>query len=267
MDISEHIKDFHGLPVFDATAEGVEELDDAELPAVGEVAWRIAVDFDSGTDFEGPWQEFLARVDPAGIRALVIGPWWADDYQPLTETLGLLLCSAGQLPGLRALFIGDVVSEECELSWLQMTDITPLLEAFPLLEELVVRGASAGYDKDDQPLTLHPVKHEHLRALRFEAGGLPGAVVRAVAASELPVLERLELWLGVEEYGGDASIDDLAPILTGTRLPALRHLGLENSELQDEIAAAVAGAPVVAQLSSLSLAMGTLTDEGAAALL
>ena len=75
------------------------------------------------------------------------------------------------------------------------------------------------------------------------------------------------MWLGVEEYGGDATVADLAPLLSGGRFPALRHLGLQNSEIQDEIAAAVASAPVVAQLDSLALSMGALTDEGAAALL
>ncbi len=37
--------------------------------------------------------------------------------------------------------------------------------------------------------------------------------------------------------------------------------------MQDETATALAGAPVVARLAGLSLAMGTLTDDGAAALL
>lgn len=50
-------------------------------------------------------------------------------------------------------------------------------------------------------------------------------------------------------------------------LPALRHLGLRNSEIQNEIAAAVASAPVVARLHTLDLSNGTLGDEGAAALL
>ena len=91
--------------------------------------------------------------------------------------------------------------------------------------------------------------------------------VRGVAASELPALEYLDIWLGVQEYGGDATLADLAPILAGGRFPALRHLGLRNSEIQDEIAAAVAAAPVVAQLKSLDLSMGVLTDDGVAALL
>nr|BFE77741.1 hypothetical protein GCM10020093_003420 [Planobispora longispora] len=101
----------------------------------------------------------------------------------------------------------------------------------------------------------------------FESGGLPAEVVRAVGASEFPALEDLDLWLGVEEYGGDATVADLGPILSGERLPALRCLGLQDSEIQDEIAAAVATAPVVARLETLALAMGTLTDAGAEALL
>ena len=65
----------------------------------------------------------------------------------------------------------------------------------------------------------------------------------------------------------DWAFDDLTPFLTGTRLPALRTLGLQNSEYQDDIAAAVAQAPVVARLERLALGLGVLTDEGAAALL
>jgi len=91
--------------------------------------------------------------------------------------------------------------------------------------------------------------------------------VRGVVASELPALEYLEMWLGVEQYDGDATVDDLAPLLAGGRFPALRHLGLRNSEIQDEIAAAVAHAPLVAQLKSLDLSLGVLTDEGVTALL
>nr|BFE77743.1 hypothetical protein GCM10020093_003440 [Planobispora longispora] len=137
--------------------------------------------------------------------------------------------------------------------------MTPLLEEFPLLERLEVRGGSG--------LELRPVRHEALKVLRFESGGLPAGVVRTVGESEFPALEYLEVWLGVEQYGGDARVADLREILAGERLPSLRHLGLQDSEAQDEIAAAVASAPVVARLESLSLSMGMLTDAGAEALL
>jgi hypothetical protein len=92
-------------------------------------------------------------------------------------------------------------------------------------------------------------------------------VLRGVAASDLPALTTLDLWLGTSEYGGDGEVADLAPILAGDRLPALRHLGLRNSEIQDDICTALAIAPVLARLHTLDLSMGVLTDRGATALL
>ncbi|KQV23745.1 MULTISPECIES: STM4015 family protein [unclassified Kitasatospora] len=261
MAISEHIEEFHGLPVFDFPGpEGT------ELPAPESVAWRVQVEYDGGSDFAAVWAEFLAGVAVEQVRALVIGPWWEEDYELVGPVIAALTGSATRLGGLRALFLGEVVYEECELSWLQLDDVTPLLESFPELEELVVRGASADYDGKGG-LALRAVRHENLRALRFEAGGLPVAVVRAVGESDFPALESLELWLGVDEYGGDAGVADLAPVLSGERLPALRRLGLENSALQDELAKAAAESVVVGQLESLSLALGALTDAGAEALL
>ncbi|WP_433214389.1 hypothetical protein [Microtetraspora malaysiensis] len=65
----------------------------------------------------------------------------------------------------------------------------------------------------------------------------------------------------------DATVGDLEGILSGAGLPALRRLGLRDSEIQDEVAAAVAAAPVVARLEALSLSMGMLSDTGAEALL
>lgn len=142
----------------------------------------------------------------------------------------------------------------------------PAAGGLPRLEELVARGAYSTYGEVPPPY-LRPLRHEHLRTLRFESGGLSGTVAQAIGACELPALERLELWLGTEWYGADTTLEDLAPLLDGSRLPALRHLGLENSDLSDQLAAALVSAPVVAQLSTLSLALGTLGDQGAAALL
>ncbi|MEU1666182.1 STM4015 family protein [Streptomyces sparsogenes] len=262
--ISENLESFAGLPVADFATSGTDATD---LPPADAVAWRLACGWDDERPFEQLWRDFLETVPADRVRAIVIGSWWGDgDYDTVRPVLDLLVESAGRLPALRSLFLGDVVAEECEVSWLQMSDVTPVVEAYPLLEELVVRGCGYGSSEED-PLTLRPVRHERLRTLRFESGGLPADIVRAVCDSELPQLEHLSLWLGVEHYGGDTTLADLAPLLAGGRFPKLRHLGLQNSEIQDEIAAAVAAAPVVAQLTSLGLSMGTLTDAGAEALL
>jgi hypothetical protein len=91
--------------------------------------------------------------------------------------------------------------------------------------------------------------------------------VRALTRAELPALEHLELWLGEENYGGSVRVADLTPLLSGQLFPNLKYLGLRNSEIADEIAAALLHAPVLDRIRVLDLSMGTLGDEGAAALL
>jgi hypothetical protein len=253
----EHLQVLHGLPAFDFPSPGARQ----ELPQADAVAWRLAVDpygDSSDEEFGDLWDRFFDSVDPAGVRAMVVGQW-GDPSDDSSAIVRRLVDARHRLTGLQAVFIGDLEMEEAEISWIEQSDVTPVLDAYPLLEEFGVRGGTG--------LRFPAVRHKHLRTLRFEAGGLPGDVVRGAAASELPALEYLDMWLGVEEYGGDTTVTDLAPILAGGRFPALRHLGLRNSEIQDEIAAAVAAAPVVAQLTSLDLSLGVLTDEGVTALL
>jgi hypothetical protein len=255
----EHLQELHGLPAFDFP--GPEER--RELPEAGAVAWRLAVPdpYDDSVEeaFDDLWDRFLGSVETAGVRAIVVGQWGEPYDNDSSVVVQRLVDARDRLTSLQAVFIGDLEREQAEISWIEQGDVAPVLEAYPLLEEFGIRGGTG--------LRFPPVRHEHLRTLRFEAGGLPGKVVRGVADSEFPLLESLEMWLGVEEYGGDASVADLAPILAGGRFPALRHLGLRNSAIEDEIAVAVAGAPVVAQLTSLDLSLGVLTDDGVTALL
>ncbi|MFC6884002.1 MULTISPECIES: STM4015 family protein [Actinomadura] len=260
MTIHEHVAEFAGLPVedFQDLAGDPPPESGERVPEAGAVAWGVRTGFDEAP-FPEVFGRFVENVETEKVTALVIGYWGASYDQGAADPVALLADAADRFPALRALFIGDIVMEESEVSWIEHSDITPVFEAYPRLERFDVRGS--------QEMRLKPIRSEHLKVLRFESGGLPAGVVRAVAASDLPALERLDLWLGTENYGGDATVRDLAPLLSGERFPALRHLGLENSEIQDEIAAAVAGAPVVARLETLSLAMGALTDEGAEALL
>ncbi|WP_242886850.1 STM4015 family protein [Actinomadura litoris] len=261
MAIYHHLEEYAGLPVhrFPYREEGVEDDGDAEaLPAPADVAWYVGTGFEA-EPFDDVFARFLEAVDTTQVTALLIGYWGASYEDDTGDPVAVLTRAAASFPALRSLFLGDIVMEEAEISWIEHSDITPLFTAFPRLERFDVRGAEG--------LQLSPIRSGALRVLRFESGGLPARIVQAVGASELPNLEHLDLWLGDENYGGDASVADLAPFLGGERLPSLRHLGVEDSRIQDEVAAAVAGAPVVARLESLSLALGVLTDQGAEALL
>lgn len=251
----DHVQHLNGLPALTFP----QFTHSARLPAAGAAAWRIELEDRDGDEASDVyWERFLTAMPAEDVRALIIGyPWYTEHgLGSMTEEITE---ASSRLVHLEALFLGDIVSEQSELSWMEQSDVAPVLEAYPRLRELAVRGSSG--------LAFPAVRHEALRTLRFECGGLPAEVVRGVLDSDLPALEHLELWLGDEYYGCDTTLEDLAPLLDGTRFPALRHLGLQNSTFQDDIAAAVAHAPVVARLESLSLSLGTLGDTGAEALL
>ncbi|MGW5737867.1 MULTISPECIES: STM4015 family protein [Streptomyces] len=258
MTIGDDQQHWHGLPIHEFPQ--LDEKSSEPLPAADSVAWRIAVDsYDSDEAWEAAFARFTAAVDVSRVRAVIVGAW-SDAYENGPgQVIAALVDASPRMPELRALFLGDMDAEECEISWINQACVTPLLDAFPALEEFAVRGGNG--------LAFPAVRHERLRSLTVETGGLPVEVVRGIAGSDLPALEHLDLWLGTSEYGGDAAVADLEPFLAGTRLPRLRQLALRNSEIQDDVAAALASAPVVARLEVLDLSMGVLTDAGATALL
>ncbi|WP_436774976.1 STM4015 family protein [Yinghuangia sp. YIM S09857] len=231
----------------------------APPPAAADAAWALRVPgYQPSESYDAHFARFVETVRTEDVSAIVIGTW--GEYGESSANAIRLLCEhADRLPKLRHLHLGDISSEENEISWIQQSDITPLLTTFPTLRTLVVKGGDG--------LVLDPVGHPALRTLEFQSGGLPGGIPRALGAGAFPALQSLELWLGVENYGGDTTVADLAGILRGDGLPALTELGLMNSEIQDEIAAAIGSAPIVSRLTALDLSMGTLGDEGAEALL
>ncbi|MER7998381.1 STM4015 family protein [Streptomyces sp. NPDC095613] len=270
----DHLQELYGLPAFTFPPPG----ETARLPEPDAVAWRIGHERWSCREvWEDTFGRFRAEVDLTRVRALIIGVWGDPEDTPPSEVIEALLAVRDRLPALRSLFLGDITDKECKLSRIAQADVAPLLAGFPALEEFGVRAGDEvdaiewGGDGEARDVVLGlrfpALRHDSLRRLVVESSGLSADVVRGVGASELPALVHLELWLGGSDDGGDCEVADLEPILSGARLPRLRRLALRNSEIQDEVAAAVASAPVVARLDVLDLSMGVLSDDGAAALL
>ncbi|MFJ4837515.1 STM4015 family protein [Streptomyces sp. NPDC088746] len=254
MSYVQHVEQFHGLPAFTFP----QHANPADLPDADAVAWRLHCGpYPTDERSQSYWKRFTESVDLEKVRALIFGsPWYDSEGGSSPDEL---LNMRSRFTGLEALFLGDLEDEEAMISTIGLGGLTELLEAFPGLRELAMRGG--------EDLEFPVTGHEGLRVLRVESGGLPREAAAQIAAASLPSLEHLELWLGDEDYGGGTTVEDLAPLLAGVGKPALRHLGLQNSPVQDELAAALATAPVVRRLTSLSLSMGTLGDEGAEALL
>src|SRR5919199_1803102 len=257
MLLYEHATEFAGMPVVE-WEPGTRLVDPANN------AYRVSLSYDEsegGASWEEKFNALLADPRASEVQALVVGVW-GDLSGPLGgshETVEALAAASGRLPGLRALFLGDIVSEEHEISWIQQSLVLPIFTAYPELEHFRVRGGEG--------LRFGTFRHERLKSLVVESGGLDASVVRDITSSELPSLEHLELWLGDSNYGATAEIVDLAPIFTGRLFPKLSYLGLRDSELSDAIAVAVAHSPVIEQLRVLDLSLGTLSDSGAAAFL
>jgi len=232
---------------------------DPEKPAKPDVIYRFRGDYDENNTVEN-LQQFIASDAASGTTALVIGAWHGDDAELSPEdVIEVLVKGKDRLSNLAAIYVGDITSEENEMSWINQCDLSPLLKAFPKLQLLRSRGG--------QGLALSSPQHENLRGLAMETGGMDVSVVRSVCISNFPNLEYLELWLGTDEYGANFSVPDLQPILSGRLFPKLKYLGLRNSQQADDIAGVIVNSPIVSRIETLDLSLGVLTDEGADALL
>ncbi|MEH2176958.1 STM4015 family protein [Nostoc sp.] len=194
------------------------------------------------------------------LEALVFG-LWAQPYESDSSSIVQALVDAKQrLTNLKAVFIGNIAPDECEISWIQQSDTSPILQAYPKLEILQVRGG-------DGLQFSPPIRHDRLKALIVETGGLSRDTVAQICQMNLRALEHLELWFGSEDYGGNCWIEDIHPILFEEKFPNLTYLGLRNSQFTDEIVSVIVSSPVIDYISVLDLSMGTLSDAGAEELL
>jgi hypothetical protein len=251
MGIHQHNETFQGKPViiYDKNIGIADPID---------TVYKLWSDYDVEEDTLALLQHFLADPNAIKVTSLIIGVWSyeSESNQPVVE---LLTNNSHKLPNLLALFLGDIEEEEAQISWIVQSNLSALLQAYPQLEYLQVKG--------NDGLSFGEMKLDRLKTLIIETGGLSLTVAKEVFQAQLPALKHLELWLGTPNYGGDITPEDLAPLLTGSLFPQLSYLGLRDSEIADQVAVAVANAPIVQQLKTLDLSLGNMGDIGATALL
>ena len=251
MTIGNNLTTFAGQPVTDYSPEtGIQD------PGL---CYRIRTIWDEDSNWLELFKQFVADPQANQVTHLVVGAWtemWDRSTDIIVEAI---VKAQPQLPNLTALFIGDVTYEENEISWIIQSDLSPLIQTYPKLTHFGARGGNG--------LRFINMNHNNLQHLVVETGGLDRQVVHDILSGHLPAITHLELWLGTSDYGGTVATEDLAPLLTGTLFPLLRYLGLRDSEIADEVAAAVALSPIIDQIEVLDLSLGILTDRGAATLL
>lgn len=269
-----HFERLYGLPNSHATTFANRKVENFD-PQIGitdpvGTAYALRVKkWSTDENIKDKLEILLQDPEASLLEALVFG-WWDYSY----NVVDALVAAHEQLTNLKAVFIGDIEDREDMISSIQQSDISPVLAVYPNLEVLKVRSGRCNPKLEELlqigcgiGLAFSPWWHDKLKALIVETGGLSRQTIAQICTLELPALEYLELWLGRDEYGGDSTIDDVMPILSGELFPKLKYLGLRNSEYSDDIAYAVVQSPVLDHLIELDLSMGTLGDEGAEALL
>src|SRR5215813_327665 len=112
MTVGENLSTFFGKTVRDFEIGG-------DYAALGGAVPRLRLDWDQheqGVTFFDLFSSFIAQPRVEDTEALVIGMFGGFEGQgDSTEAVELLVSNRAKLPRLRALFIGDIVSEENEI--------------------------------------------------------------------------------------------------------------------------------------------------------
>ncbi len=193
------------------------------------------------------------------LKHISIGAWEESYECSCQQIINTFIEKRDQFQHIESLFIGDMDFEECEVSWIKQGDYSNLYAALPNLKKLTIKGS--------QDLELGNVDHANLEHLEIICGGLPLSIIHSIVTAKLPNLKTLTLYIGVDEYGFDGSIENLKPLTSKQLFPNLTRLGLVDSEIQDEITEMILESSILPQLEILDLSYGCITDKGGQLLL
>lgn len=200
-------------------------------------------------------QEILNDPELKELKEIIIG-CWGESYENSVQTiLDELVANKEKVLHIESLYVGDMTYEECEVSWIEQGDYSKLIAALPNLKNLTIKGSNE--------LSLKNLNHENLESLEIICGGLPKEVIQQIAISNLPKIKKLNLYLGIDDYGFNGDIEDIKKLLENPYFKNLKYLGLGNSEIQDEIVEVTLNSNIISNLEVLDFSNGTLSDKGA----
>lgn len=219
---------------------------------------RFYYDYDEVEDGNKGIQTMLEDImgdeEFSSLEEILVGCWgeaWDDSCQPLIDGI---IENKDKFSHIKSLYFGDMDYEDCEVSWIIQGDYSKLWGALPNLEKIIIKGST--------DLELGEIVHDNLKELQIICGGLRKDLIESIQKAKLPNLESLTIYIGSDWYGFDGDISTIKTFLEESDFPKLTHLGVEDSEIQDEVAECVFGSKYMSQITSLSLANGTMTDKG-----
>lgn len=211
------------------------------------------------TDASTLAEQILQDPELPNLEEIIIG-CWGESYDNSSQAIvDSFTDNREKFQHIEKLFVGDMEYDECEVSWIEQADYSKLWDAWPQLKSLTIKGSN--------DLSFGKIKHDNLQELEIICGGLPARVIQQIADAELPNLRKLNLYIGVEDYGFDGDVSGIENLLEADFIKNLDYLGLGDSEIQDEIVEAFFKYADLGKLKTLDFSNGTLTDKGGQILL
>jgi uncharacterized protein (TIGR02996 family) len=208
----------------------------------------------SEIDFPGTLEKLVKLPGITFLRELVVGAKEYDDYPTTWSDSVEAIATHGVPPGLTRLEFNR--GGYWDISSTELGDLSPAYPKLARLRELTIELGSMELGALDLP---------ELRTLELVTGGLRKENLASIRTGTIGKLQSLLLCIGETggDYGCTADISDLKWIFAAEGLTNVVHLGLANASFADEIAAALPGSKILAQVTTLDLSRGTMTDEGA----
>lgn len=210
-------------------------------------------EYQPGAGFDGDLAEVLGQVLEHPSGRYIVEASFQSNGDPNEDNLQSLIdvLAAKAPPTLRKLTFGDNIDQ---ISWHHTGDLGNLWAGVPNLQTLEIETGE---------LEVGTVVAPKLERAVIITGGLTASCARGLATAQFPNIQHLEIYYGDPNYGGNATIEDVMPLLERGDLAKLRYLGLKNAMFANELARLVPRAKVTQSLETLDLSLGAMTDEGA----
>lgn len=244
--------------IAEKTKKGYVETEEETAREMKVEAKKYTINYDEFENGVKLLDKILKDKHLTEYKQITIGCWdyEGDDCSALVQGI---IDNKDKFAHLEGLYWGDIDAEEQEISWIEQADLAPVLDIMPKLKYLKIKGTNS--------LRLGQTSRPELRSLEIISGGLPDNVVKDILASDFPNLEKLILYVGVDEYGFEGDLELFRALFSKERFPKLTYLGIVNSEEQDKIVEMFLQSDILPQLETMDISAGVLKDEGAQLLL
>ncbi len=201
-------------------------------------------------------ESILSDSELDTIEEIIFGFWCESHDTSPQKYIDMIIENSEKFKNVKSVFFGDMEYDENELSWIEQGNYSKLWSALPNLEKLTIKGSNN--------LALGDIEHSNLKHIEIISGGLPVGVIKSVEKAKLPKLEKLELYLGIEDYGFDGELKDVENLVEALKgFESLKYLGIVNSDMQNQIIKLVLDSGIVSKLETLDMSYGNLFDLGA----